>query len=197
MLYLILKYLPVDDPWERFAYHFPVHFFGAGSERDFTWYFEGESAVKVTSIEDVQNWLLECEYASDMHVFQRSDYWQHPRTFEHLRKGDCEDHALWAWRKLVELGHDAEFVSGHQLAASRVSDEDSGHAWVVIRRDDELVLFEAAAKSRDSMLRPLNAGVRAEYRPEFGIDAKHKRHGYFGRLLTLKERRDRKKLRTV
>src|SRR5690348_3236184 len=44
----------------------------------------------------------DCEYVRDP-VHER-DFWQHPKTFEQLRKGDCEDHALWAWRKLTELG---------------------------------------------------------------------------------------------
>src|SRR5205085_1473130 len=68
----------------------------------FAWYFEGQSAVTVGSVDDVCEWLLECEYVHDPELFHEPDFWQHPRTFERLRKGDCEDHALWAWRKLVE-----------------------------------------------------------------------------------------------
>jgi hypothetical protein len=172
----------------------PLHMYGGGSRRDFGWYFEGASAVSVRSLDDIQDWLLGCEYAHDLHLFQEHDFWQHPRTFEQLRKGDCEDHALWAWRKCVELGIEAELVSGQQLSESRVSDEDSGHVWVVLKRDDEIYVFETAAKSKDRMLKPLKE-VRAEYRPEVGVDAERNRFAYFGYLLTLKERREWRKAR--
>lgn len=172
--------------------------YGGGSYRDFSWYFEGESAVRVTSIEEIQDWLIGCEYADDEHLFQDSDFWQHPRTFEHLRRGDCEDHALWAWRKLIEIGVDAELVSGQQLSETRVSDKNSGHVWVVIRRGEETLLFETASKRKERMLKPLDAEIRAEYRPEVGVSAARKRFAYYGYLLTLKERRDRRKeLRTA
>ena len=168
--------------------------YGGGSRRDFTWYFEGESAVSVKSLDEIQEWLLGCEYAHDMALFQERDFWQHPRTFEQLRRGDCEDHALWAWRKCVELGIDAELVSGQQLSESGVSEEHSGHVWVVLKRDDQLYLFETAAKSKDRMLKPLN-DVRAEYRPEVGVDSSKNRFAYLGFLLTLKEQRERRKSR--
>ena len=42
-------------------------------------------------------WLLGCVYARDRDLFRNPDYWQHPCNFEGLRKGDCEDFALWAW----------------------------------------------------------------------------------------------------
>jgi hypothetical protein len=127
VLWLILRKLRVDDPWERFSHRVPLHIYGGGSRRDFSWYFEGDSAVSVQSLEEIQEWLLGCEYAHDMHLFQESDFWQHPRTFEQLRKGDCEE--------------------------------------------------------------------RAEYRSEVGVDASKNRFAYFGFLLTLKERRERRKLR--
>jgi hypothetical protein len=193
-LSLILRTLRVDDPWERFSHRVPLHVYGGGSRRDFQWYFEGESAVEVKTLEDIQDWLLGCEYAHDLHLFQEHDFWQHPRTFEQLKKGDCEDHALWAWRKCVELGIEAELVSGQQLSEAGVSDEESGHVWVVLKRDDETFVFETAAKSKDRMLKPLRE-VRAEYRPEVGVDAKRNRFAYFGWLLTLKEQRERRKMR--
>jgi predicted transglutaminase-like cysteine proteinase len=41
--------------------------------------------------------------------FNRSHEREHPGAFERRRRGDCEDFALWAWRKLAEVGVDAEF----------------------------------------------------------------------------------------
>ena len=95
-----------DDPWERLPYTVKARAFGRGSIHPFPWYFEGGSAVEVKSLEDICAWLMECQYVADPDLFNESDFWQHPRTFERLRQGDCEDHALWAWRKLVELGFD-------------------------------------------------------------------------------------------
>lgn len=188
ILGLVLRLVPARDPWERFAQRLPLRLYGSGSRRDFGWYLEGDSHVPVGSIDDIQDWLLGCEYADDKDLFHESDFWQHPQTFEHLRRGDCEDHALWAWRKLVELGIDAELVSGQQLASSGISDGNSGHVWVVFRRGDETMVFETVAKSKDRMLKPLHA-ARAEYRPEVGVNGARKQFAYHGYLVTLKERR--------
>ena len=45
-------------------------------------------------LDDVFAWLAECRYETDTNLFHESDYWQHPRTFEQLRCGDCEDFAI-------------------------------------------------------------------------------------------------------
>ena len=100
---LFLRVVPVADPWERLNYRVPAKRYGPGSIHDFAWYFEGASGVATSSVEDIQEWLLGCEYVSDPDLFRVADYWQHPRTFEQIRRGDCEDHAIWAWRKLIEL----------------------------------------------------------------------------------------------
>ena len=76
---------------------------GAGAVRPFQWYLEGPSEVAPATLDELLEWLMACEYVHDSVLFQVEDYWQHPRTFEQLRKGDCEDHALWAWRKLAEI----------------------------------------------------------------------------------------------
>jgi hypothetical protein len=184
---LALRFVRVDDPWERFSHDVPLRLFGHGSHRDFSWYLEGESTVSAKSLEEIQEWLLACEYVDDRTLFNERDFWQHPRTFEHMRRGDCEDHALWAWRKLVEIGADAELVSGQHRHPDDPKDKNTGHVWVVLRRGGEVLLFETAAKTREQMLRPLHE-VRAIYRPEVGVDASRQRFQYFGYLLTLRER---------
>ncbi len=185
---LALRLIPVGDPWRRFARRVPLSLYGTGSQRDFGWYLEGESRVAVASVEEIQDWLLGCEYADDRELFHEHDFWQHPRTFEHLRRGDCEDHALWAWRKLVELGLDAELVSGRRLSTSGANEPASGHVWVLLTRGSETVVFETVSKTRKDMLRPLSE-VRTEYRPEVGVNGGRKRFAYRGYLLTLRERR--------
>jgi hypothetical protein len=112
---------------------------GPGSTRPFSWYFEGTSTVNVGNIEEVLQWLAGCTYARDIDLFHEPDYWQHPTTFEHLRRGDCEDHALWAWRNLVELGVKADFFIG-QLKPE--SDRSGHHAWVVYERENVRYLLE-------------------------------------------------------
>ena len=96
-----------EDAWEAIEHDLPLAYFGSGAVNEFDWYLQGESDVVVETLADVQAWLAECAYARDQDLFQVPDFWQHPRTFEQLRKGDCEDHALWAWRKFHELGIDA------------------------------------------------------------------------------------------
>jgi hypothetical protein len=166
------------DPWERVPHHVPTTAFGKGSTRPFPWYFEGESAVRVSSVDDICQWLLECEYADDPGLFNESDFWQHPRTFEQLRRGDCEDYALWTWRKLVELGIDAELVSG---IWRRPGDERTGHVWVRFRQHDGDYIFETVSRGRERMIRPLDE-VRSEYIPHAGVDREFRRYAYFGFL---------------
>jgi hypothetical protein len=181
---LLLRIIPKRDPWTRVARGVPLGLYGAGSRRDFGWYLEGESTVRIGSIEEIQDWLLACEYVDDRELFNEQDFWQHPRTFEHLRRGDCEDHALWAWRKLVELGVDAELVSGRQLA----DDDRTGHVWVMFTHGGETLLFETVAKSKHAMFRRLDE-VRHVYRPEVSVDGRRQRFAYHGYLWTLRERR--------
>ena len=182
---LLAPRVTVEDPWERSSATLPARAFGRGSVRDFRWYFERESGVPVASIDEVCDWLLGCTYVSDRELFNESDFWQHPRTFERLRQGDCEDYALWAWRKLVELGVDAELVSGRW----DVTREDAGHhAWVVYREGGTEFLLESVARTRSAMVRPL-AEVRRQYRPHVSVNARFETTAFAGALLTRQEER--------
>jgi hypothetical protein len=169
---------PPADPWTPIPQRVPHSHFGAGA-RDFRWYFEGESRVSVEGLEELCQWLLECEYVRDRELFMERDFWQHPRTFEHVRKGDCEDHALWAWRKLVELGYHAELVSGEVIRedGTRIS-----HVWVLYSHHGEHFLLETTASSRDAMIHPVTA-VRERYIPHWGITGGLESRGYAGYLL--------------
>lgn len=162
---LLLRLGRVPDPWERIDVVPRLALFGAGARHDFGWYFEGESAVSVRELEELQRWLGECAYDTDPTLFQEPDFWQHPRTFEQLRRGDCEDFALWAWRKLVELGYDADLVVGRCVQPPA---QDSRHAWVVFRREGTEYLYEPVQGAHPGAVQPL-ASVRARYVPEFGV----------------------------
>jgi hypothetical protein len=167
---------PGADPWAPMPQRVPPRRFGAGAVRDFRWYFEGETLVAVGDVDALCEWLLACEYVRDPELFNERDFWQHPRTFEHLRKGDCEDHALWAWRKLVEMGYEAELVTGEVV---RDGGDVTSHVWVLFTRDGVPHLLEGTARTRDAMVRPLEE-VRARYVPHWGITGRFESRGYAG-----------------
>ncbi len=177
---LVARWSQADDPWERFPYRMQLATFGRGSYRPFTWYFEGESKVCVTCIDEICAWLAECEYVRDDVLFEEADFWLHPRAFEHFRKGDCEDHALWAWRKLVELGLEAELVSGDWQPPG---DTAGSHVWIRFRQHGEDFILEAVGGSRERMVRSFNE-AKAEYTPYAGVDHKFQHYAYFGFLRT-------------
>jgi Bacterial transglutaminase-like cysteine proteinase BTLCP len=156
----------------------PVGAFGPGSRLPFAEYFEGESCVRVRSIDDIVAWLQTCEYASDIEQFHELDFWQHPSAFERLRRGDCEDFALWAWRKLVELGIDAELCVGRVICEDQ-PDIDRQHAWVVYCVNGGEFLFEPAARTPSTMIRPL-AGAMCAYVPYFSVNHRFETSAFVG-----------------
>jgi hypothetical protein len=104
-----------DSPWRRVPMDVPATAFGPGSRWQFSRYFEGTSCVPARSVDDIVAWLRACEYVSDVEQFHEPDLWQQPCDFERRQRGDCEDFALWAWRKLIEIGIEAEFYVGRIL----------------------------------------------------------------------------------
>lgn len=184
----LLRTLPQENPWKRFPSPVPLGIFGMGARRDFNWYFEGESTVDVRSIEEIKGWLLQCEYVSDPDLFREADFWQHPCTFEQLKKGDCEDFSLWAWRKLVRLGYDVEFVAGRCMLPG-CSEHGHGHTWLVYRDKGATYVFDPIIRDPAQMIRPLEY-VRKEYVPEVSVDKQFNRYVYAGYYL---QRRGKKK----
>lgn len=167
-----------ESAWDRVTMRVPVSAFGPGSHQPFVEYFEGASCVCVRSIDDIVAWLQSCEYVTDFEQFHERDRWQHPATFERLRRGDCEDFALWAWRKLAEVGIDAEFYVGRVICDER-PDIDRQHAWVVYRVNGTAFLFEPAARTRSSMIRPL-ADAMCEYVPHFAVNHRFDTNAFVG-----------------
>jgi transglutaminase superfamily protein len=167
-----------ESAWDRVTLCVPPQAFGPGSELPFAEYFQGESSVQVQSIDDIVSWLRECEYAGDLELFQKKDHWQHPGTFEEHRRGDCEDFALWAWRKLTEVGVEAEFYVGRVIGGdSRRSDRQ--HAWVVYEIDGTAFLFEPAARTVPAMIRPLEE-ARDDYIPHFAVNHRFETSAFAG-----------------
>jgi len=167
-----------ESAWERVTMRVPASAFGPGSQRPFAEYFEGESRVPVGSIDGIVAWLQTCEYVTDLELFHQPDVWLHPGAFERLRRGDCEDFALWAWRKLAEIGIDAEFCVGRVICDDR-PEIDRQHAWVVYRVNGTAFLFEPAARTPSRMIRPLADAMR-EYVPHFAVNHRFDTSAFVG-----------------
>jgi hypothetical protein len=167
------------SPWDRVSVDVPATAFGPGSRRQFSHYLEGDSSVTVTSIDDIVAWLGTCEYVSDADQFHEPDYWQEPCAFEQLRRGDCEDFALWAWRKLIDLGVEAEFFVGRVVCDQTGIERQ--HAWIVYRDRRERYLFEPAARDRQRMIRPWSV-VKDAYAPHFAVDHRFVTSAFVGCL---------------
>jgi len=166
-LQLARLWIRTNDPWAAISHPVPFRYFGLGSKREFEWYLDGRSTVAVASVEEIKRWLLNCAYQRDEILFKDPDFWQHPSMFERLRKGDCEDHAIWAWRKLKDLGIPARFFTGRVLAP--VNGGRGYHAWVVFEHDSKSWLFETVAFHVERMVLPLDE-VRSAYIPHFSVD---------------------------
>lgn len=174
---MLRRSLRPGDRWRRVPHPVPLARFGVGAQHDFPWYFEGPSVVAVCSVEEMKEWLLGCAYRRDPELFQEADFWQHPATFEQLRQGDCEDFALWTWRKLVRLGFEAEFVAGRWEEGGC----PEGHAWVIYEERGVRKVFDPVIREADHMVRPLSL-VRDAYLPEVSVDHRFTRYVYHGYL---------------
>lgn len=183
---LAKRWHATGDTWASVAHPVPFRYFGLGSKREFHWYLEGNSVVAVASLEEIKRWLLGCVYETDQVLFDDPDFWQHPEMFEGLRKGDCEDHAIWAWRKLKELGVPARLFTGRVLIP--VNGGAGFHAWVVFEHEGRSWLFESVAFHVTRMVQPLDQ-VRSAYIPHFSVDHAMATHMYCGYAKSKRELR--------
>jgi transglutaminase-like putative cysteine protease len=177
-LAFVTRLIRRESVWDRVTMRVPATVFGSGSRQPFAAYFEGESTVRVASIDDIVAWLRTCEYVSDREQFQQRDVWQHPRAFERRRRGDCEDFALWAWRKLFEVGIEAEFCVGRVLVDAQTG-VDRQHAWVVFYENGTAFLFEPAARMPARVIQPL-ADVMDRYVPHFAVNHRFDTNAFMG-----------------
>ncbi len=191
-LQLAWRYLDDGDPWRSLPHELPMAMYGEGNlAQDFQCYLQGPSRVDVRSLRGICAWLRRCKYQSDSRLFGRRDYWQYPAGFEELRRGDCEDHALWAWRKLIELGYSTELMVGRWGAIDAADPSEGWHAWVIFTQNGDRFLLEATAKSPPDIVRPLHEAA-AEYAPHVSVDHRMQRHLYAGYIGWLQSERQRK-----
>jgi hypothetical protein len=184
----VVRRLPVGDPWERMLN------LGLGWEwlgpPDYYYSYRGrQSKVSADSLDEICDWLMACEYRLQPEHLCRRGGWPPADDFENNRRGDCKDHALWAWRKLNEIGVPAELLVGQ----CRSHDEDfqefnpwtfsgdffQGHAWVQFQQGGVSYLLDSTQKVRDAMIRPL-VELRAYYLPWFGVGPACQRYKYWG-----------------
>ena len=118
------------------------------SDQFLSYLASGDLAVKCASLDEVQAFLRRCRYVSDSEQFGVPGYWLHPRFFERLRRGDCEDFALWTWRQLLAMGLDARFVLGRCGRGDRPN-----HAWVTFSDSQTHYLFETTSRRRRKLSR--------------------------------------------
>lgn len=163
--------------WESRYQNLPLKFYGGGANRKFDYYFFRQSRVRVDSVRDIVEWLLGCEYVSDSEQFGKRDHWQHPVDFEKTRRGDCEDFALWAWRKLVDLGQDAEFMVGKWIHDGRVGT----HAWVFLRHEGEEFVFESTGRTPERIVK-LHQDESENYIPFASVDSQLRKKVYNGMM---------------
>ncbi len=188
LIRLFIRHMPVEDPWEQVTDWVKVDALASGSRHLFSWYLEGKSTVAVTSVDEICDWLSGCQYVSDPVLFHEPDFWQHPLTFEQLRKGDCEDYALWAWRKMLELKIDARFVVGDWL--SNEGRDWGGHAWVEFVAGSKQMHLEPVRRDRARMVQPLDS-VRSEYVPHFTVNSTLKPYANAGLILYWRHEQER------
>ncbi len=179
---LLLKTVPPRHPWDRIRAQVPLACYGIGAVRDFRWYFEGKSRIEVHDLSEIREWLLGCRYVRDLDQFASVDYWQHPCHFERVRRGDCEDFSVWAWRKMVELGMQAELVAGRCLSERH---GPGGHAWVMFVQGNARYLLDPVLRTPEHMARRFEE-VESDYVPEFSVDAGFRHYVYGGYLDTLR-----------
>src|SRR4029453_2399992 len=91
----------------------------------------------------------------------------------------------WAWRKLREIGVDAEFVVG-RVVCGREEESERRHAWVVYRVNGTAFLFEPAARSRERMIQLLGEEMRG-YMPHFPFNHQLTTCAFMGCLLDAPE----------
>ena len=62
MARVLVRWLPVTDPWEPIPQQAFVGVFGPSTPR-FESFLEGDSDVRIDSVEAMCEWLLACQYA--------------------------------------------------------------------------------------------------------------------------------------
>ncbi len=151
-------------PWSSIAVSFSPNLMGYRCVKDINIYLDGKSKVSVDTLEAIQDWLKDCHYKARVDADELSLEWQHPLEFENTRGGHCVDYALWCWRKLNEIGMEAQLMLGERLRDG----EYRQHGWIVYEKQGKEYLFEPLPVSRNNMVENFHI-VRSNYIPWLSI----------------------------
>ncbi len=124
-------------------------------------YVSKPPTIHCKNLQEVRDFLRSCRQMSDENAFGKKDYWLPPDEFEKLKKGDCDDFALWTWRQLQQMGYPARFVAGE---FGRYS---AGHAWVTFEKDAKHYIADATRSSLGIRLPRLQV---FKYRPIYSVE---------------------------
>ena len=111
-----------------------------GNTHPWNRYFNRHLATRPQTLAEIETFLIGCRYRSDRETRSQRDFWEPPDIFEKRKAGDCEDHAIWAWRQLHDLGYKARLVLGYCKGRA--------HAWVLIFANGRAYLMEPTLKYR-------------------------------------------------
>jgi len=111
-----------------------------GNKRPWNRFFQNPMHVHARSLKDVERFLRAVRYMPDRAARGQEDFWELPEEFEKRRRGDCEDHAIWAWRQLFELGFETRLVVG--------THGKGHHAWVLVFKGERAYMLETTGKDR-------------------------------------------------
>ena len=109
-----------------------------GNTHPWNRYFNRKLVTCPQTLAEIEKFLVGCKYLSDRITRSQKDFWEPPDIFEKRKTGDCEDHAIWAWRHLYDLGYKVRLVLGQCRGG--------GHAWVHVFRNGRTYLLEATQK---------------------------------------------------
>jgi hypothetical protein len=127
-----------------------------------------------STIEEIRKFLQNCQYISDRQQFNKEEFWLPPHEFEKVRKGDCDEFALWTWRQLIGMGYQTRFVIG------RTGRSTKGHAWVTIAKDSKHYIVEPQAWRYGEKLPRLKL---ISYQPAVSVEWDGKHLHYFAHRL--------------
>ena len=132
-------------------------------------YISQPLTTQYSSVKEMLRFLRGCKYVSDKEQFVREDYWMPPEEFEKVKKGDCDDFALWTWRQLLGMGYNARYVveSSGKYA--------EGHAWVTMEKQGRHLLVEPLWFLSETMPRLSTVG----YKPQGSVEWDGKKLHYF------------------
>ncbi|MFT5468083.1 MAG: putative transglutaminase-like cysteine proteinase [Verrucomicrobiales bacterium] len=104
-----------------------------------------------------------CQYKTDAQRVFGSDSWELPIETWRAGHGDCEDSSLLLVEMLTANGFEARVALGQH--------KGEGHAWCVVRLDDESFLLESTWENVNQLSEiPKLEGIAMNYEPKFLFD---------------------------